>query len=147
MHVRTKGQLLVCGDSQKQKGLLTIDIGGSCCSTQDGCVAAIVGRFEYEQFVKAQVRVCMCLSLSFSLCVRMCVTVSRTPWSFLWWMILLALGQAVTFKMCTDPQDKNGWATCTPPVNTQPETFRIDCECKDKLKWPGEKVLPSVFSN
>jgi hypothetical protein len=135
MHVRTKGQ--------------TIDSGVSCCSTQDGCVAAIVGRFEYEQFVKAQVCACMCLSLSRSLCVCVCVcvcvTVSRTSCCFLWWMMLLALGQAVTFEMCTDPQDKNGWAVCTAPVNTQPEIFRIDCECKDNKKWPGGKVLQMSF--
>ena len=42
------------------------------------------------------------------------------------------LVQGVTFKMCTDPDDVNGWTKCTTNPDTESELFEIDCEVKEE---------------
>lgn len=61
-----------------------------------GCSGAILGYFEYEQYVRAQ---------------------------------------TASFSVCVDPEDLNGWSTCTTPgVSSGPVQIDLKCQCNDPTK-------------
>ena len=52
-------------------------------------------------------------------------------------MLTRLIAQGVTFKMCTDPNDVNGWTTCTTNPDTESELFEIDCEVPFVMPAPS----------
>ena len=45
--------------------------------------------------------------------------------------------------MCTDPDDVNGWTTCTTNPDTESELFEIDCEVKkNRVKFIMKIEVP-----